>query len=423
MTVEGPLYIDTAKALEAWVNHASKATLVAVDTESDSFHRYREKVCLIQMTALGLDAIIDPLALDSLKPLEALFADPRYTKIFHDAGYDLICLHRDYGFKLRGLFDTMLASRLLGHRAFGLAVILRERFGFEANKKLQRSDWAQRPLSAEQLAYARYDTHFLPQLTEMLTAELKAAGRLDWALEDFARLPELSERAPVRDTAVDEHGFWRVQGSKALTPPQRGRLRALWNLRDRLAERMDRPPFKVFGDWVLMELSKNAPTSLNDMRPRPGLRRAGIDKFGPEIMAALAHAEPVKGGPPPGSGRRRRSGRLLDPDARDRYEALRDLRRSEADGLNLEPEVLLGNALLEDLARRPPTLIGELQERPELRGWRGPYLCKPILQLLTNPLPPRAPKPQRPGVLAADDILEAADVLEEDTAGDADADY
>ena len=413
--MEGPLYIDTTKALEAWVNHVSKATLVAVDTESDSFHRYREKVCLIQMTALGLDAIVDPLALDSLEPLKAIFDDPRYTKIFHDAGYDLICLHRDYGFKLRGLFDTMLASRLLGHRAFGLAVILRERFAFEANKRLQRSDWAQRPLSDEQLAYARYDTHFLPQLTEMLTAELKAAGRWEWALEDFDRLPEVSERLVVRDpTPDDDTGFWRVQGAKALTPPQRGRLRALWHVRDRVAERMDRPPFKVFGDWVLMELAQHPPTSLGDMRPRPGLRRAGIDKFGPEIMAALAHAEPIKGGPPPGSGRRRRSGRLLDPDARDRYEALRDLRRSEADNLNLEPEVLLGNAILEDLARRPPTQVAELQERPELRGWRGPHLQQPLLHLLTHPLPPRPPKPPRaaaaPKTENGMEIIDAADL-------------
>lgn len=379
------LYIDTQDALETWVAHLSRAPIIGVDTESDSFHRYREKVCLIQMTALGQDAIIDPLALDSLDPLASILADPGRVKIFHDAGYDLVCLRRDFGFAVRGIFDTMLASRLLGARQFGLAAVLKARFAFEADKRFQRSDWAQRPLTAEQLAYARYDTHYLPALHQELTDELAACGRLAWALEDFGRLPEIAARLTGRTPGVDPNNFWRIQGAKGLTPEARGRLQQLFLARETIAERVDRPPFKVLADWILVELAETPPADLADMKPRPGLRRAGIDKLGPELMAALAKAAPITGKPPAGMGRRRRSGRALEPEARDRYEGLRELRRTLAEGLDVEPEVALGNALLEDLAKAPPTSLAALGERPELKGWRQPLFAHALFHALHAP--------------------------------------
>jgi ribonuclease D len=382
------LYIDTQNALDKWAVHLSRASVIGVDTESDSFHRYREKVCLIQMTALGQDAIIDPLALDSLAPLADILADTSRVKIFHDAGYDLVCLRRDFGFAVRGIFDTMLASRLLGARQFGLAAVLKARFGFEADKRFQRSDWAQRPLSPEQLAYARYDTHYLPALHQALSEELAACGRLAWALEDFARLPEVAARLTGRAPGVDPNYFWRIQGAKGLSPEARGRLQQLFLAREVMAERVDKPPFKVLADWILVELAESPPADLADMKPRPGLRRAGIDKLGPELMAALEKAEPIVGKPPAGMGRRRRSGRALEPEARDRYEGLRELRRTLAEGLDVEPEVALGNALLEDLAKAPPTTLTALSERPELKGWRQPLFAQALFHALHAP-----PKP------------------------------
>jgi ribonuclease D len=380
-------YIDTPKALAEWVQLLRTAPIIGVDTESDSFHRYREKVCLIQMTAQGCDAIIDPLALPSLTPLADIFADPAHTKIFHDSGYDLVCLRRDFGFEVRGLFDTMLASRLLGVRQFGLAALLKARFGFEADKRYQRSDWAVRPLSPEQLAYARYDTHFLPQLQAQLAEELAACGRLVWALEDFARLPEAVNRQTARAPGPDPLAFWRVQGARALPPDALGRLRQLVLVREQTAEQLDRPPFKVLADWALLKLAEAPPASAAALVQSPSLRRAGADKLAPQLMAALARAEPVVGGPPPGAGRRRRSGRTLEPEARERFEKLRALRRTLASKLDVEPEVALGNALLEDLARAPPTDLASLGGRPELRGWRRPLFAQALFHALQQVAP------------------------------------
>ena len=384
-------YVDKPQDLAEWVRELEEADVIAVDTESDSFHHYREKVCLIQMTALGQDVIVDPLALGDISPLGPVFADPERIKIFHDAGYDLVCLRRDFGFEFRGLFDTMLASRLLGEQSFGLGAILQRRFGFMANKRLQRSDWARRPLTKEQLEYARYDTHFLPKLLKILSAELKDAGRYRWALEDFERLPEIASRNG-REPTFDPESFWRIRGVKALNPVARGRARALYIQRDKIARRLDRPPFKVFGDAVLLDLARTPPKG-NKLSPRPGLRRAGVDRFGEEMMRALKDAEPVNGKPPVGTGRRRRPGRLLDPKARKRYECLRDLRKDVADRLGIDPEVLLANATLENIAKTPPETRSELVDGTQLEGWREGLFVQPILTLVERleqePAPPK----------------------------------
>lgn len=381
-----PLYIDTPRALDAWLKQIAHEPIVGVDTESDSFHHYREKVCLIQMTAGQADALIDPLALPDLAALQPLLEDPTRIKIFHDAGYDLACLKRDFGFELRGLFDTMLASRLLGARQFGLAAILKERFNFAADKRLQRSNWAQRPLSQEQLAYARYDTHFLPALHTCLREELMQTGRWPWALEEFARLPEGIRRFQARAPRDDADAFWRVQGVKGLNIHERGRLKALHIARERIAQRIDRPVFKVFADTVLLELATHPPQSMADFEPRPGLRRTGIGKYGAELLAALADAQPVREPMPSGLNKRRRSGRISDPQARERYEMLRTMRRDLASNLALDPEVVLSNAVLEDLARQPPMHLDEIKQRPELSGWRYPLFAHTILAHLQTPV-------------------------------------
>lgn len=376
-----PTYIDTQDALERWVGKMSQADTIAVDTEADSFHHFREKVCLIQMSALGEDVIVDPLALDSLEPLRGLLADPSRTKLLHDAGYDLIGLLRDFNLQVDGLFDTMWALRLLGERHFGLAAVLRERFDFEADKSLQRSDWARRPLSEKQIRYARFDTHFLIPLVDQLRTELEDCGRAEWAAEDFRRIPTIAAENVAEVSVPSDDAWWRVRGVKALLPEVRGRARALFNLRLQLAERLDRPPFKVFTDAVILDLANDPPESRQDL-PRPGLRRGGAHRFGEQIIEALNEAEPVHGRAPPGSGRKRRHGRFLDPASRKVYEALRATRRELAEQEDIEPEVAVGNAVLETIVKSPPRNVEELRFISPFDGWRGELFAPALMDSL-----------------------------------------
>jgi ribonuclease D len=359
--------------------HSSK--LIAVDTEADSMHRYKEKVCLIQISASGEDFLIDPFLFDSLEPLRDIFEDPNHIKIFHDAGYDLIGLQRDFDLGINGLFDTMWASRLLGYERFGLAAILDERYEFCANKTLQRSDWAQRPLTQEQVDYARFDTFFLEDLSLHLVSELKKVERMDWALEDFVRIQENAKRLMGRQRLGQEDAWWRIKGVKKLTPEAKGRAKELFYARDRIAQRVDRPAFKVFNDQLILDLAENPPASKDDLLPRRGLKRAGIQRCGTEIMRAISASTPVHSKAPHGTGRKR-FGRFIDPDIKVCYENLRNMRRRVSEKLGVDPEVALTNHVLEHIARNPPQVIEELRDEPLLVGWRLPFFAEEIMAVV-----------------------------------------
>src|SRR5919109_3568295 len=182
-----PVWVADQNSLKHMVAKLSVQPRIAVDTESNSLHAYRERVCLIQFSITEVDFVVDPFAVKDLISLAPVFADPKIEKIFHAAEYDPIFLRRDFGFQFANLFDTMQAARILGYPFVGLDNLLAEKFQFEMDKRHQKADWAVRPLTAAQLDYARLDTHFLFDLRDVLEAELREKDRLQIALEDFAR--------------------------------------------------------------------------------------------------------------------------------------------------------------------------------------------------------------------------------------------
>ena len=125
---------------------------IAVDTESNSLHAYRERVCLLQFSTAQQDYVLDPLAMTDLSALGPVLLDPAIEKIFHAAEYDILCLRRDYGFGFDNIFDTMQAGRILGRKLAGLDRLLEDKFGLKVSKRLQKADWGARPLSPELLA-------------------------------------------------------------------------------------------------------------------------------------------------------------------------------------------------------------------------------------------------------------------------------
>src|SRR5512135_3744640 len=193
-----PELVQTGEALERLASELARQPRIAVDTESNSLHAYRERVCLIQFSTIDRDVVVDQLALDDLSPLGIIFADEHIEKIFHASEYDIICLRRDYGFSFASIFDTMQAGRILGRKQAGLDRLLEEKFGVKMNKRFQKADWAVRPLSRDLLLYARLDTHYLIPLRDMLEAELQAGGLWQLAQEDFriARQPNGTKSKP-----------------------------------------------------------------------------------------------------------------------------------------------------------------------------------------------------------------------------------
>jgi ribonuclease D len=255
--------------------------VVALDTESNSFHVYRERVCLLQVSTPAADWVVDPLSVD-VTPLAEVFCDGR-EMVLHGADYDVRCLRREFGWRFPRLFDTMAAARRLGHAGLGLSAVVEAHFGVKLSKGFQRSDWGRRPLTHEQLAYAALDTHFLLPLHTRLSTELERRGLLESAREEFARIAAVEPRERV----FDPEGWRRIKGARELDPPGARVLRALYLAREERARASDRPPFKVLGDHTLLALARARPKSAERLRDFPGVTPSVLRRMGDAILDAV----------------------------------------------------------------------------------------------------------------------------------------
>ena len=365
-------WVDRTEQL-AGVVEAIGGGPLAMDTEADSFHHFREKICLIQLSFGSSDVLLDPLAKIDLAPLAAPLSDPAVTTVLHGADYDLRLLDKGGALKVRGLFDTMIAARLVGESSFGLSSLLERHAGVLLDKRFQRADWSQRPLTEEMKRYAVLDTRHLLDLAELLRGRLQALGRLEWAEEEFGRLEQV-RWGGERDAT---EAWLRVKGVRKLPRDRLALLRELAVLREERARERDRPLFRVLRDEVLLDLARRAPVSDRELEAVRGLPRSWR---GGEAARALLSAVRRAGELPPDAwpefpapAPRRAS----DPALVDRVRQLRDLRDALAGRLGLEPSMVAPRALLEKLARAEidGTSPAEL---PELRRWQL-QLLKPLI--------------------------------------------
>lgn len=280
-----PLLVQDAAGLARLVDALRHEPAVALDTESNSFHVYRERVCLLQLSTREQDWVVDPLAVD-VQPLGELLCDGRET-VLHGADYDVRCLRREYGWRLPRLFDTMIAARRLGRTGLGLSALVEARFGVRLSKANQRSDWGRRPLSPDQLAYAALDTHYLLPIAEELRAELARQGLHDQALAEFKRISAVEPKEKV----FDQEGWRRLRGARELDAPGRAVLRALWIAREAKASEVDRPPFKVLSEQTMLDIARLRPTSGEALARIPGVTPQVQKRMGDAIREALAAGE------------------------------------------------------------------------------------------------------------------------------------
>jgi ribonuclease D len=257
-----PTLVETDTDLSRLLEEIDRAPELSVDTEGDSFFSYPDKVCLVQLTALEKDWLVDPLVGIDLARLGRVMADPRKLKIFHDGEYDIASLKRDYGFQFKNLFDTRVAAAALGAANPGLASALEERFGIRLDKSLQRSEWSRRPLTEKQIRYAQLDTHFLKPLMDEQRPELVERDRMMIVEGECRRL----ERLVPPETSFDPDEFARLKGARELEPLQRQALRELYILREKLSVELGRPPFKVIGNESLVMIATGMPKSMFQLR-------------------------------------------------------------------------------------------------------------------------------------------------------------
>jgi ribonuclease D len=353
--------------------------LLAVDTEAASFHRYRDRIYLLQLSTRQETAVVDPLAVTDLSPLAAVLADPKVEIVFHDADYDLRLLNLEHGFHATNLFDTRVAAQLLNEPGVGLAALLEKYLAVRLDKRYQRADWSARPLSPEMLEYAAADTRHLPELRDLLREQLHARGRLEWAEEEFGLLTGVRWSAP--DT--DEPAYFRLKGARALPGRALAILRELFQWREESARRADKAAFRILNNEPMLSMAQSPPRDLAELKAVRGIGQDQAERRGREILAAIQRGLGAAEADLP---RIERSPRR-QPDAayEARLERLKAARNLLATRYDLAPGVLCPNGTLEAIARANPSTLEALAAIPELRRWQVRELGPDLLAAVQQP--------------------------------------
>src|SRR5947209_5311378 len=357
------LYLDKPAAVERFLEEIHDVKELALDTEGASFHRFLDRIYLLQISTRERNAIIDPLPIGSPPKLGALLQDTNVEVVFHDADYDLRLLHQDYGWHVTSIFDTRVAAQLLGIKSFGLAALLEQYFDVKLDKKHQRADWSMRPLTPDMLEYAAQDTRYLLQLRDHMKSELERRGRWHWAQEEFARLEG------TRWEAEEEmEGFLRLKGARDLTRRELAVLREVSHWREKMAAQLDRATFRVIGNEVLFELARQAPRNVGELSSIKGMPRGMIERGGTDLIAAIRRGLEAPEAELPKFPRGPRWNK--DRDFDDRVSRLKTVRDAAASRLELDPGVLCSRERLENVARSGAKRIEDLAAVPDLRRWQ-----------------------------------------------------
>jgi len=370
------IYLDTVQQTSGFLRSIADVDLLAIDTEGASFHRFVDRIYLLQLSTRDRSAIIDPLPIGTPQELGILLESQKVQVVFHDADYDLRLLHQDYGWQVRNIFDTRVAAQLLGIRAFGLAALLEKYFGVKLDKKHQRADWSMRPLTRDMLDYAAQDTMHLLGLRDRLADELKRAGRWEWAREEFALLE--ATRWDADDAA---NAFLRMEGARDLNRRELAILRELVAWRDDVARKADRATFRVLGNEPLLDIVRVKPSTREALAAIKGMPRSLLERSANDLLEAVKRGLALPDADLPRFAKALRWER--DPDFDARASALKTVRDAAASRLDMDPGVLCSRDRLEAVARRNPQSMDELREIPELRRWQVEELGADFLKALS----------------------------------------
>ncbi|MFZ5572635.1 MAG: ribonuclease D [Thermodesulfobacteriota bacterium] len=355
--------ITSYRELKSVADVLQQQEVIGVDMEADSMFRFKERVCLLQVSAGDVVFLIDPMKLETLEPLNPIFSDPAIRKVMHGADYDIRSLYRDFGIEVSNLFDTELACRFLGAKETGLEATLMEWFHIRLEKKYQKKDWSQRPLPEAMLDYATRDVMYLPQLSEKIRCALEKCGRLEWVQEECDLLskvrPASSDGLPL---------FSRVPGAGRLHFRSLGVLEALLQYRLKVAEKKDRPVFKVMSNRILVEMAKFQPGNFDQLAALNLLSTKQLHMHAAALLEIIQQAQKI----PPDQLPRypRPQNRLPKTAAPQRLLLLRQWRDNRAKRLGLDPAMLLNKNMLMTIAVKKPLEMEEFEKIEGLRKWQ-----------------------------------------------------
>ncbi|MBU1168442.1 MAG: HRDC domain-containing protein [Proteobacteria bacterium] len=371
------LFIENERDLKTVSDTFGRCQTIAVDLEADSMFHFKEKVCLIQMASDSLTVVIDPLKINDMSPLKPVFSDPDIRKIFHGSDYDVRSLNRDYDIHINNLFDTELASRFLGINETGLSSVLGQRFNVRLDKSYQKKDWSQRPLPRGMIEYGACDVLHLLPLADILDSELKEKKRTEWVREECELLSRVRCPSPNGDAL-----FLRVKGSGRLDRRALGTLERLLHLRLSIAEKKDKPLFKIIGNATLLEIARKRPRTMDILKGSKLLSPRQIDTFGQDILHEINEGLNIPEKDLPIYPRKKKP--AIKPDVPKRIDGLKDWRDGVATELCVDPPILLNKSLLTEIAITNPANVEDLKTVQGIKNWQINEFGDQIIGLLNH---------------------------------------
>lgn len=369
--------IDTKTALSDLAQRLQTQKMIGVDMEADSLYHFKEKVCLIQIATEDSNIVIDPLKIKDLAALKPVFSNSAVQKVFHGADYDIRSLYRDFKIDVNNLFDTQLACRFLGMGETSLEAVLKIWFKVRLNKKYQRKDWSQRPLPENMMAYAAEDARYLIPLAKDLNSKLAQNGRLGWVLEECEYLSKV--RPVFNDSQPLFLGF---KGAGKLDPRNLAVLEALLQFRKNIAQKKDRPLFKVIQNQSLLVIAVESPRSIKQLEQTQALSANQIQMYGQNILKAVQKAIKIPSESLPKYPRKKAP--TIKPHVGKRVKALREWRDHQADRLEIDPALLFTNALISTIAVKNPDNFKALSKISELKNWLKTEFGQDITKILNR---------------------------------------
>lgn len=369
--------IDTVTELEKIARILEREKTIAIDLEADSMFHFKEKVCLIQVASKNRSIVIDPLQIKDLSSLKSLFAGYDIQKIFHGADYDVRSLYRDFNIEINNLFDTELACRFLGIKETGLEAVLKKFFKINLDKKYQKKDWSKRPLPQEMIDYAARDVIGLVPLAEILEKELDNKGRLSWVHEECDYLSKV--RPALSD---DEPLFMKFKGAGRLKPRSLAVLKALLQFRKKVAEKKDKPLFKIIGNSALMKITLARPVTLRRLKGTKALSNRQISIYGNALVETINTAIKTPEDKLPVYPRKKTP--VLSHRVPERVKELKKWRNKKAKELEVDSAIICNNALITSIAVLNPSNSNSLETIKNMKNWQKKEFGKEIIAVLSK---------------------------------------
>jgi ribonuclease D len=367
--------IDTFDDLKNLARTIKNEKTIGVDLEADSMYHFKEKVCLIQLATRNINAVIDPLQIEDLSPLKPIFKNRELRKIFHGADYDVRSLYRDFNISINNLFDTELASRFLGYSETSLEAVLKNKFDVALDKKFQRKDWSKRPLPKEMISYAAKDARYLLPLAKELTEELIKSGRQRWVQEECDYLSKVRANADGTGSL-----YLSFKGAGKLDSRSLAVLEALLQYRRKMAQKKDRPLFRIFGSRSLLDLAEKKPLNPEQLEKTRALSSKQISMYGRGVLTAIKQAMQIEPDDLPVYPRQK-SPRVPLVVA-GRIKALRNWRDAQAEKLVLDPALICTKALMSAIAQQKPLRLSDLNSVKEMKNWQKKEFGQDIVKVM-----------------------------------------